>query len=61
MTTIKENRRVAYCECGAQLVGGSELELFAAAQRHIAHRHPQLLGALGLEVVQQMAENVGGQ
>ena len=60
MTTIKENRRVAYCECGAQLVGGSELELFQAAERHVAHHHPQLLGALEREVVQQMAEDAGG-
>jgi hypothetical protein len=54
------NRRIAYCECGAQLTGGSEQELFDAAQRHLAHHHPQLLGALELETVQQMAETVGG-
>jgi hypothetical protein len=62
MTTITEvHRRIAYCECGAQLAGDSERELFDAAQRHLAHHHPQLLGALGLDVVQQMAEDVGGQ
>jgi hypothetical protein len=62
LTTINEgHQRVAYCECGAQLAGGTEKELFDAAQRHLAHRHPELLGALGLEVVQQMAENVRGQ
>jgi hypothetical protein len=61
MTTVKNgHRRIAYCECGAQFAGGSEQELFNAAQRHIAHHHPQLLGALELEVVQQMAEDVGG-
>jgi hypothetical protein len=61
MTTINEgHRRVAYCECGAQLAGGSQQELFDAAQRHLAHHHPQLLGALGLEMVQHMAEDVGG-
>ncbi len=61
MTTISEgHRRVAYCECGAQLVGESTQELFAAAERHVAHHHPQLLGALGLDVVTQMAEDVGG-
>jgi hypothetical protein len=54
------HRRIAYCECGAQLAGGTEEELFDAAQRHIAHHHPQLLGAVGLEVVLQMAEDVGG-
>jgi hypothetical protein len=53
-------RRIAYCECGAQLAGGSQRELFDAAQRHLAHHHPQLLGALELDVVQQMAEDVGG-
>ena len=62
MTTINEqHQRIAYCECGAQLAGGTEQELFDAAERHLAHRHPELLGALGLEVVQQMAENVRGQ
>jgi hypothetical protein len=61
MTAITEgHRRVAYCECGAQLAGGSAEELFDAAQRHLAHHHPQLLGALGLDLVAQMAEDVGG-
>ncbi len=61
MTTIKDsNRRIAFCECGARLIGESEQELFDAAQRHLAHHHPQLLGALELETVQQMAEDVGG-
>jgi hypothetical protein len=61
MTTITEgHRRIAYCECGAQLVGDSFEELFDAAQRHVAHHHPQLLGALGPDVVTQMAEEVGG-
>jgi len=60
MTTIEGHRRIAYCECGAQLTGSSEQELFEAAQRHLAHRHPQLLGALGQEMVNQMAEDVGG-
>jgi hypothetical protein len=61
MTTTNEgSRRVAYCECGAQLAGDSQQELFEAAQRHLAHHHPQLLGALGLEMVRHMAEDVGG-
>ena len=61
MTTINEgHRRIAYCECGAQLAGSTEEELFDAAQRHVAHHHPQLLGALEPDVVTQMAENVGG-
>jgi hypothetical protein len=59
-TVIGEQRRIAYCECGAQLVGGSKEELFDAAQQHIAHHHPQLLGALELDVLMQMAEDVGG-
>lgn len=62
MTTVKNsNRRIAYCECGAQFAGDSEQELFDAAQRHLAHHHPQLLGALELEMVHQMAEDVGGR
>lgn len=56
----KGHRRIAYCECGAQLSGDSERELFNAAQRHLAHHHPQLLGALELGLVQQMAEDVRG-
>jgi hypothetical protein len=61
MTTIKNsNRRIAFCECGAQFAGDSEEELFEAAQRHLAHHHPQLLGALELDTVHQMAEDVGG-
>ncbi len=61
MTEIKtSHRRIAFCECGAQLAGDSELELFASAQRHLAHHHPQLLGALELETVHQLAEDVGG-
>jgi hypothetical protein len=60
MASIKEHRRVARCECGALLVGDSEQELYEAAQLHLARHHPQLLGALGPDVVTQMAENVGG-
>jgi hypothetical protein len=61
MTPInEESSRSAYCECGAQLSGHSEQELFDAAQQHLAHHHPQLLGALGLEVVQQMTEERPG-
>ncbi|MGB0097743.1 MAG: hypothetical protein WBP81_35050 [Solirubrobacteraceae bacterium] len=61
MATIDEgHRRIAYCECGAQLSGDSELDLFNAAHRHLAHRHPQLLGALEPGVVQGMAEDVPG-
>ena len=61
MATIRNgHRRIAYCECGAQLAGDSQEELFDAAQRHLAHHHPQLLGALGLELVHQMAEDIGG-
>jgi hypothetical protein len=60
MTAISEGRRTAQCECGAQLVGETDRQLFDAAQRHLAHHHPQLLGALEPEVVVQMAEDVGG-
>jgi hypothetical protein len=61
MTPINEGpSRIAYCECGAQLTGKSQHELFEAAQQHLAHHHPQLLGALGLDVVAQMAEERPG-
>ena len=61
VTSIENrHRRIAFCECGAQLAGDSEQELFEAAQRHVAHHHPQLLGALKLDTVHQMAEDVGG-
>jgi hypothetical protein len=60
-TINREGRkRVAKCECGAQLAGGTQEELFEAVQRHVAHHHPQLLGALELDLVNQMAENVEG-
>ena len=61
MTPINEGpSRIAYCECGAQLAGNSEQELFDAAEQHLAHHHPQLLGALGLDVVAHMAEERPG-
>lgn len=53
------HHRIAQCECGAQLAGQSDGELFEAVQQHLAHHHPQLLGALEPEVVCQMAEAVG--
>ena len=63
LTTRIDGRhgRIAYCECGALLAGDDEQELFLAAQRHLAHHYPQLLGALGPGMVSQMAEDVGGQ
>ena len=61
MTTIEEGHsRIAYCECGAQLAGNSRQELFDAAQAHLAQHHPQLLGAVGADVVSQMAEERPG-
>jgi hypothetical protein len=61
MTPINhEFHRIAYCECGAQLAGASDQELFDAAQAHLAHHHPQLMGAVGPEVLQQMAEELPG-
>ena len=56
---INRGRRIAKCECGAQLAGGTDQELFEAVERHLAHHHPQLLGALEPDVVFQMAEDVG--
>jgi hypothetical protein len=54
--TNEEPARIAYCECGAQLVGNSHGELFEAAQSHIAHHHPELMGAVGADVVSQMTQ-----
>ncbi len=53
------HRRIAHCECGATLEGASEQELYEVAQLHVAQHHPQLLGAIGPEVVRQMAEDAG--
>jgi hypothetical protein len=61
MTPVnREHNRIAYCECGAQLQGDSEQELLDAAQAHLAHHHPELLGAVGLDVAAQMAEERPG-
>ena len=61
MTAIdEEHSRIAYCECGAQLAGNSRCELFEAAQAHLAQHHPELLGAVGVDVVSQMAEERPG-
>ncbi|MFL5860133.1 MAG: hypothetical protein ACJ780_05050 [Solirubrobacteraceae bacterium] len=56
----KKRSRVAICECGAQLAGDSRGQLFDAAQAHLAHHHPELLGALGPGTVRQMAEEHPG-
>ena len=60
-TGVNGNRRIARCECGATLEGDSEDGLYEAVQLHLAQHHPQLLGAMGLDVVLQMAEDIGGQ
>jgi hypothetical protein len=57
---IRESSRVAVCECGAQFGGDSRGQLFDAAQAHLSHHHPELLGALGPGLVQQMAEEHPG-
>jgi hypothetical protein len=54
--TTQEHARIAFCECGVQLAGNSRCELFEAAQSHIAHHHPELLGAVGADVVSQMTQ-----
>jgi hypothetical protein len=61
MTRINGTRRIARCECGATLEGDSEKGLYEAVQLHLAQHHPQLLGAMGLDVVLQMAEDIGGE
>jgi hypothetical protein len=52
--------RVAYCECGAALQASTEIQLFEAAQSHLAQHHPELMGAFELEVITQMAEGRPG-
>jgi hypothetical protein len=54
--TKEEHTRIAYCECGARFAGNSRSELLEAAQSHIAHHHPELLGAVGADVVSQMTQ-----
>jgi hypothetical protein len=60
MTRLNGNRRIVRCECGATLEGDSKEGLYEAVQLHLAQHHPQLLGAMGLDVVLQMAEDIGG-
>ena len=60
VTMVEGQRRIASCECGARLAGASDEELFNAVQLHLAHHHPELLGALEPDVVFQMAESVAG-
>jgi hypothetical protein len=38
-----KRQRIAYCECGARLAGGSAQELFTVVDHHIARHHPQWL------------------
>jgi hypothetical protein len=57
---INEERSRIVCECGAHLADESRGHLFDAAQAHLAHHHPELLGALGPGLVQQMAEERPG-
>jgi hypothetical protein len=45
IASTAKRQRIAYCECGARLAGGSQGELFEAAERHIACHHPQWLPA----------------
>jgi hypothetical protein len=61
MTQVNaQHSRIAFCECGAQLAGSNDDELFESAQAHLAHHHPELLGAVGSDVVAQMAEERPG-
>ncbi len=56
----EDHSRIAHCECGAQLAGNDPAELLEAAQSHLADHHPQLMGAVGLDVVSQMSEERPG-
>ena len=60
LTRVNGNLRIVRCECGATLEGDSEEGLYEAVQLHLAQHHPQLLGAMGPDVVLQMAEDIGG-
>jgi hypothetical protein len=52
--------RIAYCECGAAFAASTEVQLFEAAQAHLAQHHPELMGAFELGVITQMAEERPG-
>jgi hypothetical protein len=54
-----KRQRIAYCECGARLAGGSAQELFDAAERHIACRHPQWVPERGKSSLTDLAPDLG--
>jgi hypothetical protein len=57
MTDIDpEPTRTAQCECGAHLAGHTRGELIEAAQSHFAHHHPELLAAVGADLVDEMSQ-----
>jgi hypothetical protein len=43
MASAAQRARVAYCECGARLAGGSVRELLDVAEWHFVRCHPQWL------------------
>jgi hypothetical protein len=62
MTPIhEEHSRIAYCECGAQLQGESEGQLFDAAQVHLAITIPSSWGRWGSSWSHRWPRDVRGQ
>ena len=55
-----KRQRIAYCECGARLAGGSAEELLDAAERHIACRHPQWVPARGTSSLSDLVPDLDG-
>lgn len=51
---------VINCECGLTCRGESEAEVLAAAERHVAEDHPELVGRVSREDLRGMMERVDG-
>jgi hypothetical protein len=49
--------RVINCECGERVYGSTDDELIANAERHIAERHPELVGRMSREDLLMRAQS----
>ncbi|MCZ7588571.1 MAG: DUF1059 domain-containing protein [Gaiella sp.] len=47
---------VINCECGRIVRAGTEDEIVAAVERHVAEDHPELVGKISREDILAMAE-----
>jgi hypothetical protein len=57
IATTEKPQRIAYCECGARLAGGSIRELFDTADRHIVCHHPHWLPERRMSSLASLAPN----